>query len=82
MGSHQTILEKQVWTPMDAFAHQALQYLETSQLKYFEAAGMDTTLSPICPQYDELKHLCVLLLAVSSARGNLPGELQGAEQAP
>lgn len=66
----------------DAFGHQALHSLETSQLKYFEETETDTTFSPICPQYDELKHLCVLLLAVSSVRTDLPGELQGAGQAP
>lgn len=49
MGSHQTILEKQVRTPMNAFGHQVLEYLETSQLKYLEPSEMGTTLSHICP---------------------------------
>lgn len=69
---------------MDAIGHQALQIQVFGDLytKIFCPTEMDTTLSSICPQYDELKHLCVLLLAVSLVRGDLPGELQGAGQAP
>lgn len=50
MGSHQTILEKQVWTPMHAVGHQALQYLDIQNIqKYFEATEIDTNPLPQLP---------------------------------